>query len=149
MKKIVRGAALGVFAGLFISIVYSYMTASGEYFPMSPKSTSGKFLYENVTETTILLIAIISWALFGVGFTLAKKVYERDDWSVVKMTFTHLAIVILFFLPLSVLSGWYPLTTGAIVSFLIIFLVVYFIIWLIIFAINSRRIKKINHKLNN
>lgn len=149
MKIVVRGAMIGLLIGLVISIFYSYVFAAGEYYPMSPYSSSGQFFYSHVSETTTFIIALISWALIGVGFTLAAKVYQRDDWSIYKMTLIHFAIVLIFFLPLSVLSGWYPLQLGAILSFLIIFVIVYVLIWIISFVINSYRINKINSKLNH
>ena len=147
MKQMLRGAVVGILIGLIISLFYSYVLASGEYFPMSPYSSSGKFLYSHVSEATVFVIALTSWALIGVGFSLAAKVYQREDWSIYKMTVTHFAIVVMFFMPLSVISGWYPLQFGAILSFLIILLVVYVLIWITSFLINTYRINKINSKL--
>lgn len=148
MKLVIRGATVGMIVGLIISIFYSYVFADGVYYPMSPYSSSGQFLYKNVSETTTFIIALISWALMGVGFTFAAKVYQRDEWSIFKMTLIHFVILLVFFLPLSVISGWYPLTLGAILSFVLIFIIVYAFIWFISFLINMYRINKINSKLN-
>lgn len=147
MKLILRGANVGVFVGLFMSIVHSFIFADGKYYPMSPVSGSGKLFYEYLTETTVFIIALICWALIGVGFILAGKVFQKEDWSIFKMTALHFVTVIVFFLPLSIISGWYPLQKNAIILFLVMFVIIYTLIWVIMLAINMSRIKKINSKL--
>lgn len=147
MKLIVRGAMVGVIIGLVNSIVFSYLFANGEYYPMSPHSTSGSYFYEHLTETTIFIIALLSWALLGVGFAIAGKIFQKEDWTILKMTVTHFATVLVFFLPLSIVSGWYPLKTNAIILFLVLFVVIYVLIWIVMLTINMLRIKKINSQL--
>lgn len=148
MKMVIRGSIIGVFVGLCISIAMSYIFASGEYYPMSPDSTSGEYFYSQLSETSTFIIALISWALIGIGFTLAGQVFRNEQWSTLKMTIIHLFVVIAFFFPLSVLSGWYPLTLKAFLSFIIIFIMIYAFFWLIMFFINHQRVKNINRQLN-
>ena|SRR5699024_6749910 len=149
MKLIGRGATMGVILGLIISIVNSYVFAAGVYYPMSPFSTSGAFFYERLSETTTFIIALLVWALVGIVSIFAGKIYSIETWSIAKMTVVHLLTMFIFFLPLSIIGGWYPLKTSAILSFIIIFIIIYFIIWATLLLINIYRIKKINHKLNN
>lgn len=148
MKLIVRGTVIGVFVGLIISMIHSYIFADGLYYPMSPYSGSGEFFYRHLTETSVLIIALMCWALIGIGFILAGKVFQKEDWSIFKMTITHFVTVIVFFLPLSIISGWYPLEKNAIIFFLILFIIIYTLIWGIMLVINMLHIKKINNKLN-
>jgi|SRR5690625_528659 len=149
MKMIIRGSVIGVFVGLGISIIMSYIFASGKYYPMSPHSMSGEYFYSQLSETTTFIIALASWALIGNGFNLASQVFRHEQWSNLKMTIIHLFIVIAFFFPLSVLSGWYPLTLKAFLSFVTLFIIIYTVIWIIMYFINHRRIKEINRQLNS
>src|SRR5699024_4731283 len=131
------------------SITMSYIFAEGIYYPMSPESLTGEYFYSQLSETTTFIIALISWSLIGIGFTLANQVYRNEQWSTLKMTIIHFFFVVIFFFPLSVLSGWYPLTIQSFLSFVIIFIIIYTVIWIISYFINHLRIKKINEQLNN
>jgi len=148
MKLIRSGSIIGVFIGLTMSCIFSYMFADGKYYPMNPFSWSGNYFYSLYSETTVFLIAIASWVCLGILFIFAGKVYQREDWSVFKMTVIHFIIVTIFFFPLSILSGWYPFTARSLVQFFLIFLLVYILFWIISFTINIIRINKINKKLN-
>lgn len=149
MKMLLRGVAIGIIIGLVNSVFFSYVFANGVYYPMSPTSTSGAYFYSHFSETTTFIIALICWSLIGIGFTLARKIFQKEDWSILQMTVTHFATVLVFFLPLSIISGWYPLNVKAIIFFLIMFVIIYVIIWAIMLTINIYRIKVINEKLNN
>lgn len=149
MKNISRGAMIGVMIGLVISIINSYVFAGGVYYPMSPYSASGSYFYAHTSETTTFIIALAVWSLIGVVSTLAGKIFVKEDWSIFKMTITHFFTIFVFFLPLSILGGWYPLNAGAIISFIIIFIIIYILIWAVLLTINMFRIKKINKELNS
>lgn len=148
MKLVFQGTSVGMFIGLVCSIIMSYAFGDGAYYPMSTYSATGSYLYNQLSEPTILIIALVSWALIGIGFAFAGKIFEHERWSTLKMTIIHFFIVILFFFPLSVLSGWYPLNLKAFLSFVIIFVVIYSILWTILFFVNEQKIKKINQQLN-
>lgn len=149
MNMILRGAKVGVIVGIIVSIINSYLFAEGVYYPMSPYSTSGAYFYAHVSETTTFIIALIVWALIGIVSIFAGQIFLKEDWSIFKMTATHFITMFIFFLPLSILGGWYPLKLGAILSFIIIFTIIYIIIWTTLLTINILRIKKINNELNH
>jgi|SRR5690625_4142095 len=148
MRFIFQGASIGMFIGLICSISMSYVFGDGAYYPMSTYSATGSFFYKHLSEPTILIIALISWALIGIGFTLASKIFEHERWSTLKMTFIHFCVVILFFFPLSILSGWYPLNIKSFLTFVIMFLIIYITLWVILFFVNEQRVKAINRQLN-
>lgn len=149
MRTIIWGAMVGIIIGLVISIINSYVFASGVYYPMSPYSTSGAYFYEHISETTTFVIALFVWSLIGIVSILAGKIYLKENWSILKMTVTHFVTIFIFFLPLSILGGWYPLNKGAILSFIIIFIIIYVIIWATLLTINRLRIERINKELNH
>lgn len=148
MRLIFQGASMGMFIGLICSISMSYAFGDGAYYPMSTYSATGSYFYNHLSEPTILIIALISWALIGIGFVFAGKIFEHERWSTLKMTVIHFCVVILFFFPLSILSGWYPLNLKAFLSFVTIFVVIYIILWIILFFVNEQRVKAINRQLN-
>lgn len=149
MKMTLRGAKIGVIVGIIVSIVNSYIFAEGVYYPMSPYSTSGAYFYAHISETTTFIIALTVWALMGIVSIFSGLIFLKEDWSILKMTVTHFITMFIFFLPLSIVGGWYPLKLGAILSFIVIFIIIYIIIWTILLTINMLRIKKINNELNH
>src|SRR5690625_7612954 len=95
MRTIFHGMLLGISIGLVISIIFSYVFAGGDYYPMSPSSTSGAYFYKQFSETTVLLIALICWSLIGIGFTFAGKIFQKENWAIWQMTIVHFLTVIL------------------------------------------------------
>lgn len=147
MKMIRQGATIGLVIGLVISVLMSFMFGDGQYYPMAPNSSAAIFYGKYVSDLMIFVIALVCWILIGVLFTLVGKVFMKEEWTIFQMAAAHFLLVCIFFFPLSIASGWYPLTMGGIIQFFIIFLIVYIVIWVIMFTKNYLYIKRINEKL--
>lgn len=147
MKTLIRAARTGVIVGLIISLTQSYLFGKGKYYPMSPYATATIFYKQHASELTIFIIAIICWALIGVVFAFIGRIFQNDQLSIQQMAIIHFISVCILFWPLSIASGWYPLTVNGIVTFLIIFLIIYICIWAIILIKNNRSIRTINEQL--
>lgn len=146
MKKYILSASLGIAIGTIISIITSAVFGQGTYLPLNPFSTMGAYYLSNFNQVTVMLICVVIWAAIGILFQLADTIFEQD-WSLLRMTATHLAITVLGFTPLGILAGWFPVKLGALLFFWFIFVLIY----ALLFFLNHRKmewqIKDINSRL--
>ncbi|TDM07924.1 DUF3021 domain-containing protein [Macrococcus lamae] len=147
MKRLIYGIVTGQFVGNLMSIIFSSFAPDGEYYPMAPDSFMGSYYYEHFTELQVMYVAFVIWSLIGILFQYADLIFKQRDWSITRMTITHFLTIIIFFFPLAILAGWFPLKFGAIMSFFIIFIIVYFIIWYVQKLYNKKYVDDINHHL--
>ncbi|WP_414049131.1 DUF3021 domain-containing protein [Macrococcus animalis] len=149
MKKLIYAIQNGAFIGLMISIITSLIFADGKYVPLYPDSFMGKIYYDKFDEPIIMLICVGIWALIGVLFTYGNLIFTDTDWSITKQTVVHFLLMLLLFLPLAILAGWFPLELGSIASFVIIFIVIYIAMWFATYQNNKKMIHEINSKLKH
>lgn len=149
MKKLIYAIQNGAFIGLMISIITSLIFAGGKYAPLYPDSFMGKIYYENFNEPIIMLICVGIWSLIGVMFTYGNLIFTDTDWSITKQTIVHFLLMLLIFLPLAILAGWFPLDLASIGSFIVIFIVVYIAMWFGTYQSNKKMINEINQKLKH
>lgn len=72
MRKLYQFVSISLVIGLTLSIIFSYINAGGEYYPISPVTTLGKLYYSHLSEPIVMLIAICLWLLIGALFYLAN-----------------------------------------------------------------------------
>ena len=51
MRKLYQFVSISLVIGLTLSIIFSYINAGGEYYPISPVTTLGKLYYSHLSET--------------------------------------------------------------------------------------------------
>lgn len=143
MKKIVfralGGIQSGVATGLLISVGISYFLDLSDYYPAPPR-----FVTQFDNQVQALIASILIWAAIGGVFSCTHLIFTEVDWSITKMTLAHFMVTYSLFLPLSILAGWYPISTIDIVIFTIYFIVIYLIIWIISMIKARKDIAKIN-----
>ncbi|EEI20715.1 hypothetical protein G8J22_00199 [Lentilactobacillus hilgardii] len=146
MKKVINqimiGIVVGTFVGMILSLIFSALNGATQYYPSSPA-----FVSHFNGSLTATAVSVVIWSLIGTIFSLSSMIFSNTDWSIAKMTIIHLLITYFGFLPLAILSGWFPLSSPQIVSFTIIFLVVYFIIYTTMRRIAKREVEAINDQL--
>ena len=147
MKKLIHAIQKGVLIGVIISIITSLIFLQGDYYPMIPVSFMGEVYYERFNETIVMLIAVGLWALIGILFTYGNNIFTKTDWSITKQTIVHFLVMLLLFLPLAILAGWFPINVGSIVSFIIIFIVIYVAMWIGTYQRNKHLVTEINSSL--
>ena len=146
MKKYILSASLGVSIGTIISIIISSIFGQGTYLPLNPLSTMGAYYLAHFTQTTVMLICVLTWASIGILFQLADKIFEQD-WSLLRMIATHFCITALGFTPLGILAGWFPLNLGSLLLFWLIFVLLYALLFFQNYRKMERQIKDINSGL--
>ncbi|WP_261804484.1 DUF3021 domain-containing protein, partial [Lactiplantibacillus plantarum] len=92
-----------------------------------------------VGSLAIIFLLIVLFIMF---MTVFKK-----DWSILKATICHYGLMILGFIPLALLAGWFPSEPIFILQLILEFTVVYLILWAILSYLTKKKIEKINHHL--
>lgn len=144
-SKLFHSALIGIFVGLLISSFFSL--EGSNYYPLSPFSPVGQFFSQKgIHPSFVLLYSMSCWALIGIFFSLSHRIFEKN-WSLLRMSLTHYTLTLLGFFPISLLAGWFTWRPAALLGLVLTFSLVYLIIWSISYAIEWRKIQKINREL--
>ncbi|MGV2928461.1 DUF3021 domain-containing protein [Macrococcus capreoli] len=149
MKKLVNAFTQGVCIGLIISVICSFFFAGGKYVPLYPTSFMGEIYYEHFNEPFIMLICACIWGCIGIMFTYGNLIFTDTDWSIPKQTFVHFGLMLVLFIPLAILAGWFPLHLESVMSFILIFVIIYIIIWIANYQWNKKIVRDINNRLKH
>ncbi len=144
MKTIFSGVTSGIFIGLCISMLFSYLSKSNYYHP-APQAFSNQF--DN--EITEMIVSVLIWSAIGIVFSLSSLIFWVTDWSVTKMTVTHFCVDYIGFLPLAIYAKWFPLNSREIIVFSIIYLLIYIIMWFIFMFLAKKEVASLNDKIHS
>ncbi|BDR57387.1 DUF3021 domain-containing protein [Xylocopilactobacillus apis] len=143
MKKILKysfiGSIVGVAAGFLIALLFSWVNSGGKFLPSKPQF--------NARFSSNLIAVTVSagiWALMGALFGASYLIFEQENWSITRQTFTHFLVTIVFFLPLAIFADWFSFTAGGIISAVIEFVIIYALIWWWQMERAKRQIKMLN-----
>ena len=146
-KTLFRDALGGIVIGLLLSVIFSYFFAPA-YHPLNPYSAVGLWMEQHhIHDALVVLYCAAIWCLIGLLFSLGKELFKKD-WSILKATICHYGLMILGFIPLALLAGWFPSKPIFILQLILEFTVVYLILWAILSYLTKKKIEKINHHLN-
>lgn len=134
LKSGLSFAAHGVLIGMALSIFFSYLSGTGNYYP-----SSSLFMVQFATPLDALVVSIVLWALMGILFGFGAMIFEIKKWSTLKQTVVNFLVYYLIFSPLAILAGWFSLTLMNFLAFTVIFVVVYAICWLVTWFFGSNR----------
>ena len=138
-KQIFHDAATGVLIGLILSIIFSLIYAPNTYAPLSPDSLIGQMMTQHqVHGALVLLYCTLIWAAIGILFNFGKRLFSRD-WSLLRATLTHFFLMLVGFIPLATLAGWFPFHWNFYLQLIIEFAIVYLIIWTISYKRASKK----------
>ena len=148
LKQIFFGGVGGVFIGLFISMLVSYLD-SPVYLPLSPRSPVGRFFISHQVHVSLMMLyCLLIWFIMGAIFRWSASFFQKD-WSMLRSILSHYLAMISTFTILSNLAGFFPaakllpLTLTTVVEFTIIYLV----ILAIFYYTTYRKIQIINQGL--
>jgi hypothetical protein len=99
-----------------------------------------------VHGSLVLLYCSIIWAAIGVLFSFGSRLFTQD-WSLLRATVTHFFLMLLGFVPLAILAGWFPLRWTFLLQLVPEFAIVYLIIWTILYKRESTKVAHINQLL--
>lgn len=145
-KKIITrflwGGPIGITISYLITITISIVMREGNYYPVVPQ-----LIDYCDSEINAVVIQTLCSLLYGCICAAASVIWEIDNWSLLRMTITHLAIVSLVTFPISWFMWWMPHTLGGILSYFSIFVLIYTIIWIGQYLTIKSKIRKMNQQL--
>lgn len=151
MKKFIYGFCGGITIGLILSIITSLLINNGNYYPTSPATALGKYYFENFNVVQILIFSVIIWALIGLIGSYSGFIYDnlstRD--SIKAASIKHYLIMILTFLPLSIIAGWYDINIMMIIFVVFTYTLIYYFIYITIKNKAMKEIEEINNTIKD
>ncbi|MEG0551100.1 MAG: DUF3021 domain-containing protein [Vagococcus sp.] len=147
MRKVIGhilfGIPSGTFIGLLISVIISWQTGYGIYYPGPPA-----FMDSFANQIDALIAAIILWCVVGALFSVSSLIFEKLEWSILKQTVSHFIVTYLGLMALNILLNWFDYTIENVIQFTITFVVIYAIVWSVSMYRVKRSLDKINRQLN-
>lgn len=138
-----RFATTGVFIGLVISLIFSYIGNPNSFYYPSAFAFVKKF----ARPLDAVAVSALLWALMGLVFGFGSMVYSIRKWSYLKQTITSFIIYYVGFTPLAILAGWFPLSWINMIIFTAEFIVIFLVFWTFYYWKAAREIKRINQKI--
>ena len=147
LKTHLSNASKGIFIGLTLSIVFSFLNSPSTYMPLSPSSGVGQWMQAHeVHGSLVMLYCILIWASIGLLFSLGNVLFNKD-WSLLRATASHYLLMLFGFLPLATLGGWFPMQISFYLSVILEFSFVYLIVWAVSHYLNKKKVDDINRQL--
>lgn len=148
-KQFFHDATTGILIGLILSIIFSFIYSPKDYAPLSPHSLVGQFMVQHqVHGSLVLLYCLIIWGAIGILFSFGSRLFAQD-WSLLRATVTHFFVMLLGFVPLAILAGWFPLHWTFLLQLVFEFALVYLIIWAILYKKEAKKVEQINQLLTH
>lgn len=146
MKKILNhglsGASLGICVGFLFALSFSFRYQTSYFIPSTPE-----FVDHFSSNTLATAVSALLWACMGILFSISPLVFGIGQWSITRQTIVHFVITFVFFTPLAILAGWFPLNAFWLISYTLIFLAIYVVMWLIFMRRAKKEISDLNHLL--
>ena len=137
LKRAGIGFLLGCVIGNFIAFI-SVLFSEGD-----GPIVSQKVITMCGGEAGALLLQSFLSGLIGFAGCAGMSFYEIEEWGLLRIMATHLAVIFAVFLPVSYILDWFG-SVGDLLIMSLIMLVWYFIIYLIMCAVYRRRVKELN-----
>ena len=121
------GGPLGLTISYVITLVISVCMADGHYYPVSPE----------LIEKCGSEINAVVWGGMSV-------MWEMEEWSLLRMTATHLVTVSVVSFPMAWIMEWLPHNVPGAVSYFGIFFGIYLGIWVFRYKKMKCRVAELN-----
>lgn len=146
MKKIVLrsliGASVGLTISTFITIIISVCMGSGEYYPVEPE-----LIGVCKSEINAVILQSVCSILYGAVWAGASFIWEKESWSLLRQTVTHLILCSAATLPTAYFMRWMPRSFMGLALYFGIFFAVYLSIWLSRYFYIKKSIERINKRM--
>lgn len=143
LMRCLIGAPIGLAINYIISVAVSFLFGSGEYWAVVPK-----LIEDFGNEINAVTVQAVCSIILGAAFGGASAIWKIDNWSLLRQTFTHLAVVSLAMFPIAFFTRWMGHTVTDVLIYFGIFFGIYLFIWTVQYRAMKVRIKKINEKLS-
>ncbi|MDE6893148.1 MAG: DUF3021 domain-containing protein [Lachnospiraceae bacterium] len=136
------GAPIGLTISYLISVFTSLAMGDGNYYPvvLQLAETCGN-------EINAVLLQTVCALFVGAVFGGASVIWAIEEWSLMRMTLTHLIVCSAAMFPIAYLMQWMPHNSGGILRYFGIFFGVYLFIWASQYLSIKKKIEMINRKV--
>lgn len=133
------GAALGLALSTLITVVISLLVGDGNYYPVVPDLIS-----DCGGELNAVLLQTVFSLLYGAAWAGASAIWEKENWSLFRQTFTHFLICSAATFPIAYFMYWMSHTFFGILSYFGIFFGIYLFIWIVQYHLIKKSLKQVN-----
>ena len=125
------GAPTGLAISYAITIIISLFIGDGRFHAVVPELTAlcG-------SEINAVLLQSVCSLIYGSIWAGSSVVWEKENWSLLRQTITHLIIGSTATFPIAYLLRWMEL-----------FFAIYFVIWFSLYSVTKRRIRQLNARV--
>ena len=127
------GAPTGLAISYAITIIISLFIGDGRFHAVVP-------------ELTVLLQSVCS-LIYGAIWAGSSVVWEKENWSLLRQTITHLIIGSTATFPIAYLLRWMEHSLLGISLYFALFFAIYFVIWFSLYSVTKRRIRQLNARV--
>ena len=122
-----------------------------------PRRTADRFFCANLLGKAISFFFFVFFPttmtqpeplLYGAAFAGASVIWEREEWSLTKMTLTHLLVCSLATFPIAYCMYWMEHSVSGVLLYFGVFLMIYAAIWLGQYSSIKRKLDAINRKMS-
>ena len=146
LKKTLRYAVIGFLIGIVVGNVIAILTGTSDSGGVTFASQKLLDISGGNGVIAMLLQSLFS-GLYGAMCFAGMNLYDAERLPLAAATALHCALILLPFIPISILLGWVSSITETMII-AGIQLVVFFIIWLILYAVYKSQVKKLNEMQN-
>lgn len=146
LKKTLRYAVIGFLIGIVVGNVIAILTGTSDSGGVTFASQKLLDISGGNGVIAMLLQSLFS-GLYGALCFAGMNLYDAERLPLAAATALHCALILLPFIPISILLGWVSSITETMII-AGIQLVVFFIIWLILYAVYKSQVKKLNEMQN-
>lgn len=140
--RCILGAPIGLAISTIITIIISITVGDGTFYPVVPE-----LITKCGNEINAVVLQTICSFLYGAVWAGSTTIWEKEDWSILRQTTTHLIICSLTTLPIAYFTRWMPHNPVGILTYFGTFIIIYLIIWLSLYNSTRKRIKQLNQKI--
>lgn len=135
------GMPIGLTISTIITVIISVIIGDGTYYAVVPKLSA-----ECGSEIKAVIFQTVFSLLYGGAFAGASVIWETD-WSLTKMTMTHLLICSAATFPIAWLMYWMDHSVSGLLRYFGVFFLIYIVIWITQYSSMKRKIAEINGRI--
>jgi hypothetical protein len=136
------GAPLGLAISTAMAIIVSLIIGDGKFYAVVPDLVA-----DCGNEVNAIILQSICSLLYGSAWGGASVIWEKENWSLLRQSASHLIIVSLATFPVAYFTRWMPHSLSGILLYFGIFFAIYFVIWFTQVFFMRKRIAQLNAKI--
>lgn len=136
------GAPLGLALSCAITIGISLTIGDGTYYAVAPA-----LIADCGSELNAVVWQAVCSLLYGAALAGATLVWEKENWSLLRQTVTHLCVCSAAVFPIAWLMRWMGRDVAGALAYFGAFFGAYLLIWLIVYALTKRRVRQMNARV--